>query len=60
MTNKHEPIPLTVAWSEEDDEWVATTPLYPSSSWLSPSPVSAASGIVSLVLSYRASEKDMP
>jgi hypothetical protein len=38
-----------LAWSEEDGEFVATTPAYPSLSWLAPTPIEALAGLVELV-----------
>jgi hypothetical protein len=40
---------ITVAWSDEDGEWVATCSRYPSLSWLAASEVRARSGFVELV-----------
>lgn len=40
---------FSVAWSAADGEWVATTPQFPSLSWLAADPVAALSGLVKLV-----------
>jgi hypothetical protein len=42
---------VSISWSDEDDEYVATTPLYPSLSWLDPDPAAATDGLVELVRS---------
>ena len=40
--------PWRVAWSEEDGEYVATTPAYASLSWLAPTPTAALAGLIEL------------
>lgn len=40
---------MTVEWSDEDAEWVATTSEYPSLSWLAATPDEAAAGLRRLV-----------
>ena len=43
----------TVAWLEEDQEWVATHGGFPSLSYLAPLPVHALAGLVRLISQYR-------
>ena len=40
---------VEVSWSAEDMEWVATSPNYPSLSWLSPTYSGAVSGLLVLI-----------
>ena len=39
----------TIIWSEEDAEYVCTSSLYPSLSWLSPDPIEALRGYVAII-----------
>ncbi len=39
----------SVRYSDEDNEWVATTPTYPSLSWLAGAPEEAVSGLQRLI-----------
>ncbi|TCJ78419.1 UNVERIFIED_ORG: hypothetical protein EDC92_1062 [Dietzia maris] len=38
-----------VGWSEEDGEWVATSPEFPSLSWLAETPQDAIAGYIRMV-----------
>ena len=40
---------IGVEWSKEDKECVATSPLYPSLSWLAPTPTEARDGLLALI-----------
>jgi hypothetical protein len=46
--------PITVRWSEPDQEWVATTSEFPSLSWLEEDPFEAEAGLRKLVVEVRA------
>jgi hypothetical protein len=41
-------------WSEEDGEWVATCPAYPSLSWLALTPPEALTGLMRLIAEVEA------
>jgi hypothetical protein len=43
----------SIHFSDEDQEWVATTSEFPSLSWLEESPVDALAGLVKLVAEIR-------
>ena len=44
---------FALEWSEEDQEWVATCPEFPSLSWLAPGPIQALAGLTRLIREYR-------
>lgn len=46
-------IPYSVKWSEEDNEFVATTPEFPSLSWLDADEGVAVEGLKNLVAEVR-------
>lgn len=53
-------LPVTefhVKWSEEDEEWVATTPTYPSLSWLATTPAFALLRLTQLIQREELDEK---
>lgn len=49
MNTARPPVSYEVSWSEEDQEWVATTAQYPSLSWLGDSPIAALDGLMHLL-----------
>ena len=40
---------VEVEWSDEDKEYVATSPCYPSLSWLATTPTGARDGLLALI-----------
>lgn len=42
-------VAFRVHWSEEDEEYVATCPDFPSLSWLAPGPVEALKGLLGVI-----------
>ncbi len=53
IRDMHQP-QYSVSYSREDGEWVATSPSYPSLSWLAPSPEEAIRGMDELIAEVEA------
>lgn len=51
-------LPYVVSWSDEDEEYVATTPSYPSLSWLAPTEAEALSGLKDMIAGLDLDELD--